>query len=332
MMGDVLVKDYRGNVLENVHPGHICIIDYNGKIKYDVGDNQHITYMRSSAKPLQAIPVIKYGFDKKYGYTDKETTILAASHWGEPFHIAAIESIIAKLNITEDDLIMLPTYPINVKAREALLKANKPARRVYHNCSGKHLGIITLSKGMGYETEGYWEIDHPAQQEILRHVAYMAEYDKDEVKIGVDGCGVPVFAMPLYNLAKAFLRMACPELIKDDEIRMAVIRLTKLMNENSEMIGGTGTICSNLLMDDNIVAKGGAQGVYCFGLKKEKLGIALKVMDGTENNWGIIVASILEQIGYDNKKTISRLYNVFPTDIKNDNNIVVGRKEAVFRI
>ena len=104
------------------------------------------------------------------------------------------------------------------------------------------------------------------------------------------------------------------------------------MNENPDIISGTNAICTSLLMDDNIVAKGGAQGVYCFGLKEEKLGFSLKVMDGSEEQWPLIVASILEQIEYKNKDTIQRLYNLSQKEIYNDNNKLVGNKEAVFKL
>ena len=296
MDGEILVEDYRGDVVENVHRGHICGVDQNGNIAYCIGDARHMTYMRSSAKPIQAIPTLKYGFDEMFGYTEEETTILAGSHWGEPFHVKALESIISKLGISENDLVMLPTYPINQKARQELIKSGKPPRKVYHNCSGKHLGILTLCKGMGFDIDKYWDTNHPAQKEIIKYISAIAGYPKQDIKIGIDGCGVPVFAMPLEYLANAYLKLAYPNLINDVGTHDAVVKLSKLMNKNNLMIGGTGTICSTLLSDDNIIAKGGAQGVYCFGLKKERMGFALKVMDGTENNWAPIIASILEQI------------------------------------
>lgn len=330
-MDEILVEEYRGNVLENYHSGHICGVGYDGTVKYSVGDPYHVTYMRSCAKPIQVLPVIERRLDEEFGYSDRETTILAASHMGEAFHVEAVESIMGKLGVKEDDLVMLPTYPGNEKAKDSLLRANMPPRRVYHNCSGKHMGILTLCKGMGLSIENYWELEHPAQQEILKYISIMGDYPIEDIEIGIDGCGVPVFAMPLTCLAKAYLKLACPELIEDGEIKRAAEKISKLMNEYGEMIGGTRTLCTTLLEDDNIVAKGGAQGVYCFALRNEKMGFAIKIMDGTQDCWPIIIASLLEKIDYNNTETIDRLYRLFPTDIVNDNDTVVGKKLAVFK-
>ena len=136
--------------------------------------------------------------------------------------------------------------------------------------------------------------------------------------------------MPIRHIANAYLRLACPDLIGDSGVRSTVERIVKLMNAHPEMIAGTKSVCSALLQDDNIVAKGGAMGVYCFGLKKERLGFVLKIEDGSTDEWTLIIGSILEQIGYKNKTTLERLKTLFPNEIKNDNGYIVGSKKACF--
>lgn len=331
-MEEVLVREYRAGVEECVHTGHICGVDGTGGVKYSVGDVQAMTFLRSSGKPFQAIPVIKHRADEAFGFTDAEGAILMGSHRAEPFHVQALESIMGKTGIQEEQLICHPTYPLSVYATEQLQHEHKPKRQIYHNCSGKHLGILALCKAMGYPLEGYGHPDHPAQQEILETLAYMADLKKEEIALGTDGCGFPVFAMPLRSLAVAFLKLACPDLIGDAAIRQAVEKIVRRMNAHYEMVAGTDRICSSLLMDDNIVAKGGAKGVYCFGLKKERLAFALKVLDGSEDEWPIITASILEQIGYTNQDTIDRMYELAPLDIMNDNKLVVGQNKPVFHL
>lgn len=329
-MEEILVEEYRGGILECIHTGHICGVSDDGNVKYEVGDVDFVAFLRSSAKPIQAIPVLKRGLDKKYNITEKETTIFAASHRAQSWHVEALESIMSKVGISEDELVCLPTYPLSNDAKEALLKESKPKRRIYHNCSGKHLGILTLCRALGCSTEDYWDIKNPAQQEILKHISIVSDYPVDKIKVGTDGCGVPVFAMPLKYLAKAYMRLACPDLIEDKDVREAVIKITGLMNKYPQMVSGTDLICSLLNEDPNIVAKGGSKGVYCFGLREERLGFALKVMDGSEEEWPLIVAAILEKINYKNKETIERLYRVFPKEIKNDNNKIVGCSEVKF--
>jgi L-asparaginase II len=331
-MDEILVEEFRGQTLECVHRGHICGVSASGEVKYAVGDTDSLTFLRSSGKPVQAIPVIKNGIAAKFGFTDKETAIMIGSHRAEPFHVEALESMLQKIGIREDHLVCAPTYPLSAAATEQLLRNQGGKRSIYHNCSGKHLGILSLCKGMGYPTDNYYEPDHPAQVQILETLSYLAEYPKEDIRIGTDGCGFPVFAVPLRSLANVYLKLACPDLIGDGAIQSAVETIVRLMNDHYEMIAGTNRICSTLLMDNNIVAKGGAKGVYCFGLKKERLGFALKVLDGSEDEWPIIVASILEQIGYANRGTIDALYNLSPREIKNDNDKIVGENRSVFSL
>jgi len=332
IMDEILVEEYRGELLECVHRGYICCVNEDGQVVYSIGDPEFVTYMRSSAKPIQAIPLIKRGIDTKYNLSDKEITVMTGSHRAELFHVTALESIMDKVQIAEDELICLPTYPLSMNAKEEVLRNGGEKRRIYHNCSGKHMGILTLCTDMNCDKREYWNINSPAQQEILSHISMMSEYPREQIKIGTDGCGVPVFAMPMKNLAMAYMKMACPNTITDGLTRDAVIKLTKLMNENYEMVSGTDLICSLLLMDNNIVAKGGAKGVYCFGLRDERLGFSIKIIDGSEEEWPLIVASILEQINYKNKDTIDRLKRVFPRVIVNDNNKEVGESILRFKL
>ncbi len=314
-MSQVLVEEYRGGVIENLHRGFICGVSHNGEVIYSVGDPNHITFMRSTAKPIQAIPVFKFELDRKYGLEDKEATIFCASHMAESFHIQALDSIIRKTGISED-----------------LLICSASPRRIYHNCAGKHLGLLMLCKEFGYNMEDYWSVHNPVQELIKKYIAVISEYPIEDIKIGIDGCGVPVFALPFKFIANAYLKLACPDLAKNLQIRCAIERITRLMNAHPEMISGTNGLCSQLLKDDNIVAKGGAMGVYCFGLKRERLGFAIKVEDGASAEWPIIIVSILEQINYENRDTIQRLKKMYPEEIKNDNGSIVGVSKAKFQL
>lgn len=260
-MQRTLVEEYRGDKLECTHAGHICGIDDSGKIRYAIGNPRHVTYLRSAAKPFQAIPVIQHGIDEKFGFTAKETAVIAGSHRGEPFHIEAVESMLHKIGLGEDTLVCASTYPLNGNARDHVVRHNSPKRRVYHNCSGKHTGILAMCKGLGYEIGSYYDPDLPAQRQILHTLAVLSEVPEEQIPLGTDGCGLPIFALPLDALARAYLKLAVPSLILDAPLRDAVEKLTALMSGHGEMIAGTDFICSVLLRDSNLVAKGGAKGV-----------------------------------------------------------------------
>ncbi len=328
----VLVEDYRGGILENIHMGVICGINEVGEVIYSVGDEKVVTFLRSAAKPFQAIPVIENGVVEEFGLTSKEAALFAASQRGEIYHMEALESILLKTGIPEEQFFCSSSYPLNEEPKADYHRIQGEKRKLYHNCSGKHVGFLALSKKLGYEIEGYWKLEHPVQQLSLDAMAEMADYPKEEIGIGIDGCGFPVYAMPLQNIAQAYLKLACPDLIQNVVMREAANKIAGYMNAHPEMIASHDFICSVLLADPNIVAKGGAKGVYGFGLKKERLSFALKVMDGSELVWPNIIASILEQIDYDNKNTIERLYALSPKDIKNDDNLIIGKRKTVFEL
>ncbi|MEH7178323.1 asparaginase [Neobacillus vireti] len=327
---EVLVEETRAGLVENIHTGVICGVNEQLQTVYHVGDVNHYTYFRSAAKPIQAIPVFLSNIIEKYNLTNEEAALFTASHRGETYHIAALESMLKKLPVKEEELFCPPSYPLNVGPREELLRKNVEKRRLYHNCSGKHMGFITVCRELGYPVEGYWEESHPLQQQLLNILSTLSEVPVSKITVGLDGCGVPVFAIPLQNMAITYLKLACPDLINDSSLQHAVSKMTGIMNEHPLMVASERFICSILLQDTNIVAKGGAQGVYCFGLKNEKLGFALKVLNGSEDVWPNIVASILEQIDYSNKETIRRLRELKPSIVRNDSGVVVGTVNETF--
>lgn len=324
MKAEILVEESRAGLVENVHIGMICGVNERLETVFHAGDELHYTYYRSAAKPIQALPVFLTDIITKYGLTRKEAALFTASHRGEPYHIAALESMLKKLPVQEDELFCPSSYPLNAKPREEMIWANKEKRRLYHNCAGKHMGFVAVCRELGYPVEGYWEAGHPLQQQILKILSALSEIPVSEIVVGKDGCGVPVFAIPLKNMAATHLKLACPDLIEDPLLQKAVRDMTSVMNEYPQMVASEKFICSALLQDQNIVAKGGAQGVYCFGLKNERYGFALKVLNGSEDVWPTIVASILEQIDYDNKDTIARLRDLKPSVVRNDSGEVVG--------
>ncbi|MFD2444816.1 asparaginase [Bacillus sp. CGMCC 1.16607] len=325
-----LVEETRAGVIENVHTGMICGVNEKVEPIYYAGDYTHLTYYRSAAKPIQALPVFLSDCITKYGLTSEEAALFTASQRGERYHITALESMLQKLPVSEEELFCPNAHPLNVEPKEEMLRKNIEKRRLYHNCAGKHMGFVTACREFGYPVEGYWEVDHPLQQQILKFLSELAEIPISEIQIGMDGCGVPVYAIPLKNMALTYLKFACPDLIKDPFIQKAVTKMTRIMNENPRIVASENFICTVLLQDQNIVAKGGAQGVYCFGLKEERIAFALKVLTGSEDVWPVIVASILEQIGYKNKKTIASLRALKPSIIKNDAGVEVGNINEKF--
>ncbi|MBO1004841.1 asparaginase [Pseudogracilibacillus auburnensis] len=330
MKNEILIEETRNGLLENIHHGIICGVDDRLECVYKVGDEEQYIYYRSASKPLQALPIFLSDILTKYNITDEEAALFTASQRGEAYHIDALESLLVKLPVEEEELYCPASHPLNAAPKDEMIQNRIGKRRLYHNCAGKHLGFVTMCRELGFPVEGYWEVNHPLQQYMLEILSNLSEVPQSKIKIGTDGCGVPVFAIPLKNMAITYLKLACPDLVEDEKLQKAIQKMTTVMNHHSRIVASDDFICSVLLKDPNIVAKGGAQGVYCFGLKKERIGFALKVFSGSENVWPNIIASILEQIGYSNKDTIANVRNINPSIVKNDSGMDVGEIIEVF--
>lgn len=328
----LLVEERRGHLVECEYWGHVVGIDLQGDIRYQVGDPYHVSYLRSAAKPFQAIPFFRRQLHKKYDLTLEEQAVLTASHRGQSFHVIALEALLDKLGLNEGQLVCGASFPLHTPSHYRLLQDGHQERKLYHNCSGKHVGLLAVCQAEGYVLQGYEQDDHPLQQELRAIIGEMAGLQWDRILLGIDGCGLPVYAMPLYHAAQAFLKLARPEMIKDTATSVAVRDLTAAMNDCPDWVSGTGLICPALLKDANIVAKGGAKGIYCFALKREGLAFALKVADGSEEKWAYVVATILTQIGYKDETTIARLRKLCPDEIRNSLGAVVGRHRIGFQL
>ena len=323
-----LTTEYRGGVEDLVHLGYLAVVDERGEIVLSVGDPNAVVFYRSASKPIQALPVIARGLDRRYGLTDEETAIFAASHHAEPFHIAALESILRKTGLREEDMIMLPATPHAPYAEEARVREGRPPRKLYHNCSGKHAALMLLERDLTGDVRGYEDPDSPAQREVMRAVRLLSEVDA--LGMGLDGCGVPVFAVPIKHIAAAFRNLACPDLIPDEVYAAAARAFVPRMHEYPYMIQGKGTLCEALNADPDIVAKGGANGLYCFALKRERLGITFKLIDGTADSRPLIVRETLKKLGCLSAETEKRIEALSPEAIINDCGQIVGRRTLAF--
>lgn len=325
----VIAKEYRGSQVENIHQGVIAIMNDKKELIYTKGDPEQSIYYRSAMKPIQAIPVFQTSVIEKYNLTHQEAALFTASQRGEHYHQEALENLLKKLQLEEEELVCGASYPLNEIPKETYIWNHGSKRRLLHNCAGKHLGMLAYAREKGYHMSGYETPDHPIQKEIKHHVAELSETPEEHIMQGIDGCGLPIYGVPLKNMALSYLKFVVPEWIQDEGKREAVKQIGKVMNASPEIVASHDFICSVLLKDPNIIAKGGAQGVYCLALRREKISIALKVLSGTELLWPALVAKLLEKIDYDNKDTIRRLREISDGSILNDSGKVVGYTDFV---
>lgn len=332
MMNERLIVELRNHVLECEHYGAICAVDEHRDIRWSLGDMQAPRFLRSAGKPLQIIPAIKQGLLEHYSLSEQELALMLSSHRGEDMHMKTLNRIMHQSELTESALQCAPSYPLNEAAKEHWLRNGGQEERRFHNCSGKHFGVLSWCKQAGYELESYLDPEHPAQQEITAMIMEMSEAKPEQIDCGKDGCGFPVYALPLPAIATAYLKLACPDLISDPNTRAAVERISQAMNRYPLIVGGTNRLDSVLMEDTNIVAKGGFKGIFGFALRNERLGFAVKIGDGADEECAFVVQSILKQIGYKGEAVLQRLAEVFPSDIRNDQGEIVGQSQTVFQL
>ena len=304
----VLVQVTRGPLVENQHYGHVAIVDWQGKLLYSAGDPYHMTYWRSSAKPIQALPVIESGAAYRYGITPKELALFCASHNGELMHTETVLGILAKLGQDPALLQCGVHMPYHAETTKAMLEAGQEATTLHSNCSGKHSGMLTLVTHLGYDPSNYTDLEHPLQQTILDYISTLTGFPRENIAIGVDGCGVPVHGLPIYNMSLAYARMARPE--GTSSLRADACRqITEAMMAHPEMVGGTDRFCTDLMRvaGGRLYAKAGAAGVYNVGIIGEGVGISVKCEDGNARGRDPVIVEILHQLGYLNQEQLQAL-------------------------
>ena len=203
---DTIIEIKRNDIVEKAYCGSVIALDKNGRklLDFSYDDRQNII-LRSFQKPFQAYAFIKSGAYEKYGITKQELAVISGSHAGTPKQAELVKCILKKSGLKISDLKCPAEYPLDEKAKYELIKAGKRPAPVYCNCSGKHAGILASSKASGVEINGYLESEHPIQKKIAEYTLELCEFDKKI--IAKDGCGVPVLAMPLENMAKGLLNL-----------------------------------------------------------------------------------------------------------------------------
>ena len=279
-MDPVSVAVHRGPFVESVHLVHAVAIQ-DGAIVAEAGDPAFLTSLRSSAKPFQALPLVRSRDD----LDDEEIAIASASHRAEAEQIEAVRRLLAKAPATEEDL-------------EVGLQDGRPPQPIFHNCSGKHAGMLATCRARGWPTEGYRLAGHPLQDEILAEIAAAAELDPSNFETAVDGCGVVCFALPLERVAFMFSRF---------ETRTGGARVAAAMRAHPQLVGGAGQPDTELMRAlPGWVAKRGAEALFC-AAGPDGLGVALKTEDGGYRALRPAIASFLAGLGHELGRDFERV-------------------------
>ncbi len=333
----------RGTSVESTHYAAAAIVNAQGELLAWLGNPRLKTFLRSSAKPFQAFPLIEENGARHFNLTPREIAQICASHAGTDMHVETVRGIQAKIGVDESFLQCGTHPPMDKDTAERLLIAGEKPTPLRHNCSGKHTGMLALAKMRGNSLQNYLAREHPVQQTILATFGEMCRIPTEKIAIGTDGCSAPNFSVPLYNAALGFARLCDPRELPEKRANACRV-ITSAMTAHPEMVSGFGRFDTRLMQvgRGKFVVKMGAEGYQAIGVRPDStessakgIGIVLKISDGdpTASVRAAVTLEILRQLELLGQSELDELSEFGPvTPIFNWRKIKVGESRPVFSL
>jgi L-asparaginase II len=336
-----LVEVRRGAITESRHRGHLAAVDPDGNILAQLGSTGTVTFLRSSCKPHQAIPLVASGAADRFGFTEKEIAVACGSHSGEPIHTEAVSSMLRKIGLDQSALKCGTHEPFSTEVARQLRESGMQPNVLQNNCSGKHAGMLALARHLDASISDYDQPENPVQLLIGRTVAQFSSIKVEDISVGIDGCGVPVFGITVRAMAQMYARLVSPPANFDEKTREACRRIVDAMIRHPEMVGGTAERLDTELIraaKGQLISKVGAEGVYTVAVLPSAdwprgFGLALKIEDGEDRRARpTVVIEALRQLGIlkDDSLEAVASYAFFP--VTNRRGDVVGEVRASFKL
>lgn len=324
----VLIEVTRGARMESCHRGHIVVIDAQGNLRHSLGDPEAQVCMRSLAKPFQALPVLTTGAADAFGFGPEEVALFSGSLSGQDFQVDLVKRVLERLKLTPEVLQCGAHPPLHRASAQALAKAGEKPSPLHHTCAGKHAAMLTLCVHHGWPLDNYLDQDHPVQKLILGAVARMVGVPPPQITVAIDGCGAPVFYVPLQNIALGYARLAGAKPDSPGGILMAAILA------NPKLIAGDGRLETTAMeaLPGKLFAKSGSEGGYGLSLMEGGLGVAFKIEDGAVRALNPTVLAILEQLGVLTPAATAALAVFRQPPILNHRKEEVGRIRPAFNL
>jgi L-asparaginase II len=327
-----LIELTRNGVQECLHWGAVALTDTEGHVLAHVGNPHWLCFTRSTLKPLQALPLVHAGGAAHFGLNSQELAMLCASHNGEDMHVAQVGSILRKTGLTPTQM----QCGCHVPYRFSFFDQPMPEGFVYderhHNCSGKHSGFMAYCVQHGLPIDTYTEVDHPLQQAVRLAVADVAGFSSEQLRLGIDGCSAPNYAMPLSRLARCYARLARPQAA--GHYGESLQTLSNAMTAHPELVSGTGRNDADFMRagQDDWVSKVGADGVQVVGSRSRGQALAIKIMDGNKAALFAATVEALDQLGWLDVAQRAELSPWRAQVLSNVAGLAVGERRPVFRL
>jgi L-asparaginase II len=284
---EVLAEVVRSGLVESRHRGVAVRVDPSGEVVWSLGDPGTVIFPRSANKPIQALGMLRAGLP----LDGRLLALASASHSGEPFHLDAVREILAVAGLDETSLQTPSAYPLDPHVHADLLRAGGVRAPICMDCSGKHAAMLLTCVVNDWDTATYLDPDHPLQHAITGTFTELT--GGPPAVTGTDGCGAPLLATSVQQLALAVGR------IVREPVGSPGARLVEAMTSHPEYVSGTGRAERDLMRAfPGLVAKSGAESVYVVALA-DGTAFALKIEDGAERPLHVVMARVLELAGLD---------------------------------
>jgi L-asparaginase II len=320
MPNPIIAEVTRGGIVESRHTGAFAVVNGDGKIIKSAGDFAMPIFPRSAIKAFQCVPLIDSGAADHFGFNEEEIALACSSHTGEPEHVRVARSMLQKARNSEDLFECGAHWPSEIVARHNVVRSGGEALQVHNNCSGKHAGMLALSRQLGARSADYVKIDHPVQQAVAKAIAEYCDVDVAGLTWGIDGCSVPTWAFPLSNMALGFAKLTETPTGK---------RIIAAVRKYPFMVAGTGRFDTRLMQAvPRAFVKTGAEGVYCGCVPHANIGIALKCDDGAGRAAETAMAALLASLDVWTAEEKAILQTFTRSDLANWRKIHVGDVHA----
>lgn len=293
----MLVRQVRNGVEESVHRGHVVEVDVSGRMLRAIGDPDHLVNLRSAVKPFGIVALLEAGGLAEFELEPPEIAVMAASHSGEDLHVRTLQGMFRRTGVSQAGLsLSTDGAPIDALTAARLARDGERPGEIRHMCSGYHASFLLLARLHGWPAEDYWTHDHPAQAAVRDVLARAFGTTPAKLVSGIDACGVPTYAFPLREIARAYAFLADPDSVPSSDARSPLAGSVRIVRDamlaHPELVGGTRDRLDTSVakaLPGRIAAKGGAEGLRCFailpgprakGASSAATGMALKVEDG----------------------------------------------------
>jgi len=316
----IMCRVMRGDFIESMHVAYAVVVDGDGQIVKNWGDPDYLTCVRSALKPFQASAAVSAGATDAAGFTSAELALMCASHNGEEIHIQTAKEMLEKLGYDMSYYECGSHAPYDRKSKIELIKNSQEPTPLHNNCSGKHAGMLCLTKYLKADPAGYTNVEHPVQQAIMKQIMKFSELE--DFPLAVDGCSAPVPFMTLYNIALMYQKLAS---VDHEDLSP----LYDAMVSNPMLVAGTDRFDTDFIevMKGHAVTKVGGEAIRGIGFRKDDgsvLGIAIKMLDGNQRCVPSVALAVLENLKLLTSTVLEKLKKYSNITLKNHRLLEVG--------